>query len=116
MPADDESAAAAGPGAYITWADYDADPSAFHTGDVVLFFHADWCPTCQGTERDLTENADAIPTGLTIVKVDYDDSDDLKRTYGVTTQHTFVQVDAEGNEVATWTGSQTSTDIADNLA
>jgi thioredoxin 1 len=109
--ASDEPVAAA-PGTYITLADYRGNEAMYANGDVVLFFHADWCPTCQATEEDLTANAAAIPPGLTIVKVDYDDSDDLKRQYGVTTQHTYVQVDPDGNELAKWTGSMTSADIA----
>ena len=55
---------------------------------------------------------DNLPTGLTIVSVDYDSSDDVKRQYGVTTQHTFVQIDADGNELAKWTGSTTAEQIA----
>jgi thiol-disulfide isomerase/thioredoxin len=110
--ASEEPAAAAAPGAYITLADYRGNEAMYGNGDVVLFFHADWCPTCQATEEDLTENAAAIPAGLTIVKVDYDDSDELKQRYGITTQHTYVQVDADGNELAKWTGSTTSADIA----
>ncbi len=46
-----------------------------------------------------------MPDGLTVVKVDYDTETDLRQQYGVTQQHTFVQVDESGAELAKWTGS-----------
>ena len=100
-PADASADAAAG--AYVSRADYEADPSAFADTAVVYFFHADWCPSCRGTEEAISESG--VPAGLTVVKVDYDTETDLRRQYGVTTQHTFVQVDASGAEVRKWTGN-----------
>lgn len=76
-------------------------------GDVVLFFRASWCPTCRAVDSDIKANLDDIPSDLTILDVNYDDSSDLKQKYGVTYQHTFVQVDAEGNQIKKWTGSPT---------
>lgn len=105
------SAAEVGPGAWVDLAAYEAGPAAYHdTGDVVLFFNADWCPTCQATVASL--DADGVPDGLTVVSVDFDDSDALRQRYGVTVQHTYVQVDADGEELATFTGSLTGADIA----
>jgi thiol-disulfide isomerase/thioredoxin len=105
------TATEAGPGAWVDLAAYEADPAAYHdTGDVVLFFNADWCPTCQATVASL--DADGVPDGLTVVSVDFDDSDALRQRYGVTVQHTYVQVDADGQELATFTGSLTGADIA----
>lgn len=112
--AESPAAVAEGPGTYITLAEYAGNEAMYD--DVVLFFHADWCPTCQGTEKDLTENAAAIPAGLTIVKVDYDSETDLRQKYGVTTQHTFVHVDESGTELAKWSGSMTGADIAAAIA
>ncbi len=103
-------------GAYITLSDYEAGKETYDDGTVVLFFNASWCPTCQETQKNLEADPAAIPAGLTIVKVDFDTSDELKRQYGVTTQHTFVQVDADGNELAKWTGSSTAEDIAGQTA
>lgn len=79
-------------------------------GHVVLFFHAAWCPTCRAANESLTANA--IPDGLLVLKTDYDSSTELKKKYGVTSQHTFVQVDAEGNMIKKWLGSGTATEIA----
>lgn len=75
------------------------------TGKMVLFFHADWCPFCRSLDQNLQSNLENIPEGISILKVDYDTSQDLRVKYGVTTQHTFVQVDENGNEIAQWTGS-----------
>lgn len=77
------------------------------TGDVVLFFHASWCPTCKAANGDITAHLDSIPSGLTILKTDYDSSTALRQKYGVTMQHTFVQVDSRGNMIKKWTGSST---------
>lgn len=113
---DEMTAEAMTTGAYIDLATYESGKDMYDQGKVVLFFNASWCPTCQEAVGNLEGDPDAIPAGLTIVSVDYDSSDDLKRTYGVTTQHTFVQVDAAGNEVAKWTGSVTAEDIAGKTA
>lgn len=104
---------AAASGAYVTLAEYEGSKDRYADSDVVLFFNADWCSTCKEARENLTGDPAAIPAGLTIVKVDYDDSDALKQKYGVTVQHTFVQVDADGNELATWSGSVTADQIAE---
>lgn len=76
-------------------------------GDVVLFFKADWCPTCRALDKDITANAPQIPAGLSILTLDYDASTELKKKYGVTYQHTLVQVDAQGDLVKKWSGTMT---------
>ncbi len=77
------------------------------TGAVVLFFHASWCPTCRALDADIRSNLNQIPKSLTILDVDYDNSTALKQKYGVTYQHTMVQVDASGNLIKKWSGSPT---------
>jgi thiol-disulfide isomerase/thioredoxin len=108
-PAPDPTAAAA-PGGFIDLAAYQADSAAYAAGDVVLFFNASWCPTCKAATANLTSTA--FPAGLTVVSVDFDGETDLRRQYGVTVQHTFVQVDAGGAELAKWSGSTTVDEIA----
>lgn len=80
---------------------------ASDTHDVVLFFRAVWCPTCIAANRDINANLGKIPSSLTILDVNYDNSRDLKKKYGVTYQHTFVQVDSDGNMIKKWSGSPT---------
>lgn len=77
---------------------------ATKTGKAILFFHAKWCPTCKVADQDIRENLNMIPIGVTIFQTDYDTYTDLEKKYGVTYQHTFVQIDAQGNEVAKWNG------------
>lgn len=87
---------------------YSADKIAnAANGDVVLFFHASWCPSCKSVDADIKANMAHIPSDLTILDIDYDKSSDLKKKYGVTSQHTFVQVDAQGNLIKKWLGSPT---------
>lgn len=77
------------------------------TGDVVLFFHASWCPSCRALSTDIEGSRSDIPAGLTILKLDYDKETALKKKYGVTYQHTLVQVDADGNLIKKWSGGGT---------
>lgn len=87
---------------------YDASKLAnANSGDVVLFFRAAWCPTCRALDADIRSKLGGIPADLTILDVDYDNSTELKQKYGVTYQHTFVQVDAQGNLIKKWTNSPT---------
>jgi len=78
----------------------------------VLYFYANWCPTCLPANDDLSSKADQIPSDVTVIRVNYNDSDtdedekELARKYGITYQHTFVQIDSEGKEIAKWNGGQ----------
>ncbi len=84
---------------------YSADKLArAEMGDVVLFFHASWCPSCRGLNGSIESNLKSIPEGVTILKTDYDKETELKKKYGVTYQHTLVQVDKNGNMIKKWSG------------
>ena len=69
----------------------------------VLFFYATWCPTCQEAKKALQARAEELD-GINLYIVDYDNSDDLQKKYGVTYQHTFVQIDEQGMAVQKWNG------------
>ena len=104
------SSMAHGMGHYIDTAAWKADmakPAAM--GATVLFFHASWCPDCRKADASLT--TDGVPDGMTVVKVDYDTATELKQTYGVTQQFTFVLVDGTGAKKAVWTGTHTGAEI-----
>jgi len=79
----------------------------------VLYFYASWCPVCRPANADFEKNADKIPEDLVVIRVNYNDPDtdqeekDLAKKYGITYQHTFVQIDGEGKEVTRWSGGQT---------
>ena len=70
----------------------------------VLYFYATWCPTCSVANEDFTVNASQIPEDVILFRTDYDKELELKRKYAITYQHTFVQVDASGNETTKWNG------------
>lgn len=70
----------------------------------VLFFHAKWCPTCRAANTEFETNLDKIPSDVVLFKTDYDTSSNLKTKYSITYQHTFVQVDALGKQLAKWNG------------
>ena len=72
----------------------------------VLFFNASWCPTCREAREDFTAHSEDLE-GVNLILVDYDNSDDLQMKYGVTYQHTFVQIDPMGNALAQWNGGGT---------
>lgn len=80
-------------------------------GDVVLFFHASWCPSCRSLDSNIEANRSSIPEGLSILKVDYDKETELKKKYGVTYQFTMVQVGADGSLIKKWSGSPTLADL-----
>lgn len=78
----------------------------------VLFFYANWCPTCKPADTSFTKNVTQIPADVTLIRVNYNDTEtdqaekDLAKKYGVTYQHTFIQIDTKGNEVTKWNGGQ----------
>jgi thiol-disulfide isomerase/thioredoxin len=84
------------------------------TGKTVLFFYASWCPTCKPADADFEENANTLPKDVTVIRVNYNDPDtdqeekDLAKKYGITYQHTFVQIDGEGKEIAKWNGGKSA--------
>jgi len=95
---------------------YASEKLAFaETGNVVLFFRASWCPSCRALDKNIKENLGAIPSDLKILDVDYDNSKELKQKYGVTTQHTLVQVDKDGNMISKWSGSPTLSGLISQL-
>ncbi len=83
--------------------------------NTVLFFHSAGCGTCRATEASLKETG--VANGATVLKVDFDADEnfELRKKYGVTKYHTFVQVDADGNEIKKWSGSLSDADIQEQL-
>jgi thiol-disulfide isomerase/thioredoxin len=92
------------------------DKSAFDNASRnrrILFFYASWCPTCKPADVDLKANSKKMPDDLTVIRVNYNDPEtdqeekDLAKKYGITYQHTFVQIDSKGNEITKWNGGKT---------
>lgn len=94
------------PEKYVAHDDWMIHKDAYKNTKQVLFFAASWCPDCKAIDKALMADASSIPDGVSVVKVDYDKATDLRKQYGVTMQHTFVQVDDMGKEVAQWSATK----------
>ncbi len=76
----------------------------------VLYFFATWCPECKEAEKDFQANLGKLPANVAIFKIHYNDPEtssqdkELAKKYGIVYQHTFVQVDNQGNEITKWNG------------
>ncbi len=95
-------------GKYVSYSDALVGISA-HT---VIYFHADWCPTCVRLEKDIQSGT--IPNDLNILKADFDTSKELKKKYGVTSQTTLIHVSPEGELIKKWVGGDLE-DIIENV-
>ena len=95
------------------YTDYSEETFAWAKWDIVLYFHADWCPACKTANKNFLW--EKTPDNLTLLKIDYDNSTELKKKYLVTSQHTFVQVDNEWNMINKWSGSKDSAWILKKL-
>lgn len=89
-------------GTYITYSAAAYESAKQYTR--VLYFHATWCPDCRVINAEFESDSDKIPANVTVLKTDYDTETELKKKYGVTYQHTFVQVDANGDAITKWNG------------
>ena len=95
-----------------TYEPYDASKLVLaKDGKVVLFFNAKWSKTSKQLDQELKNKVDKLPKNFTILSVDYDKNVALRKTYDVPFENTFVQVDAEGNIVNRWSGSEDMAEI-----
>lgn len=67
--------------------------------NVMLFFSANWCPTCGALKKDIAKNPQEIPEDLAIIVIDYDTEIDLRKEYNVAMQHTLIFLDKEKREL-----------------
>ena len=89
-------------GTFIWYSESDWEDNADKTR--VLFFHAAWCPTCRGAQKNILENYAQLNENAVIFKTDYDSKTELKEKYGITKQHTFVITDENGEPISIWYG------------
>ncbi len=102
-------------GNYITYEVYEASKASYADSKVVLFFNASWCSTCKKARDNFESSLSEIPADMTIVVVDFDNSTALRQKYGVTLQHTFVQVDSAGEQLAKWSGTTTIAGLLEKI-
>ncbi len=100
--------------------DKESEYLAFNTEDFeknkskhrVLFFYANWCTTCRPVNAQFLESANQIPEDVVVFRVNYKDSEtddsekDLAEKYKITYQHTFVQVNQQGEVIKKWNGGK----------
>lgn len=67
--------------------------------ELILFFHAPWCPFCRQTDKRIRTLAATGAVLLPVYQVDYDTSEELKIEYVVLTQDTLVRVSAKGERL-----------------
>lgn len=76
----------------------------------VLFFYANWCTTCRPVNAEFLSNSNQLPEDVVVYRVNYRDSDtddtekELAEKYKITYQHTFVQVNQQGEVIKKWNG------------
>jgi len=95
-----------------TYANYDSSLVG-QSDNTVLFFHASWCPSCVAADKGI--NAWEVPENLSILKTDFDSSVELRKKYGVTAQHTFVQVDLSWEMIKKWVWGTSVEDIVERV-
>jgi thiol-disulfide isomerase/thioredoxin len=78
---------------------------------VALFFYAGWCPSCRSLDGAINSSLSSISADTLIIKVDYDTSTELKKKYGVVTQHTTVVLNSDGTLASKKLGAKSVTDI-----
>ena len=77
---------------------------------IVLYFYATWCPSCKVANAEFLASPENIPEDVIVLRINYNDPDtdaqekELAAKYGITYQHTFVQIDEGGNEITKWNG------------
>ena len=81
----------------------------------VLFFTAEWCPSCIIAQKNIEEFKSTIPTDVMIVAVDYDQNKELREKYAVNKQHTFVLLDCDHVEMTKWENSSSVNEIIEHI-
>lgn len=85
------------PAAQGQYVDYSSEIFSSASGKRILYFHAPWCPQCRDLDASIKKGS--IPQDVTIIKADFDTSQDLRKKYGVTQQTTVVLVDSNDNQL-----------------
>lgn len=76
---------------------------------VVYFFKTASCASCKTAQKDLDTRLSTYSTPFVVVVVEYDKEPGktLKEKYGISSDHTWIQIDADGNVVTKWQGGTT---------
>jgi thioredoxin 1 len=99
------------PTGYVNYDEMKVNEALASGQKVALFFHATWCPTCKALEKSINTEISSIPSDALIVKVDYDTSTEMKKKYGVTSQHTTVLIDKDMNLISKKLGARNISEV-----
>lgn len=87
---------------------------------ILLYFYANWCPTCAVQEPLLNSFMNSGKSnGKVALRVNYNDSDteatekELAKTFTITYQHSFIAVGSDGRQVDQAIGMQTEENLRD---
>jgi hypothetical protein len=80
-------------------------------GKIILFFSDKSCSICSEINTNISSNIGTAPKNVAILKVEYDNYQDLRKRYGVLHHHTFVQVDETGSLITMWVNANSLNDI-----
>jgi len=95
-----------------TYEQYDPAKLALaQDGKVVLFFNSKYSKTSKQLDAAFKDKSTKFPSNITILSIDYDKNYALRQQYGVPFEGTFVQVDANGNMINRWSGSEDPAEI-----
>jgi len=88
---------------FIDYQNFEQAKMIAREAQTVLFFYASWCPTCRKAREEFINRQNEFKN-INLILVDYDNSTNLQKKYGVTYQHTFVQINENGDVLAKWNG------------
>lgn len=91
------------------WYTPDTLAQAQAKGRTFLLFWVPWCSSCSALDVELERRSAELPPDVTVLKINMDHDKSLLSKYGVTIQHTLVEIDAQGNEVQKWVGGDFNT-------
>jgi hypothetical protein len=104
---------------YLTYTteNFDSAKAAVATsgGRLLLYFHVDWSSVCVELDQDIAASVHDLPGDLIILRADFEEDTALRQAYDVQHEHTFVQVDSQGNKLTAWLASSNAGDIPSHL-
>ncbi|MBD3251728.1 redoxin family protein [Candidatus Uhrbacteria bacterium] len=109
---DNEDQGSAGGATYVEYSKAAYEAAIANDQPTVLFFYANWCPTCLAEEPHVKAVVAETDKGVNVIRVNTKDRDtdkdeeQLAKDFNVFTQHTFVFLDANGTETKRVIGTQ----------
>lgn len=73
--------------------------ASLNVKNIVLFFHADWCPSCQATDQEIKDRIFELPPDSIIFRTDFDTETVLREKFEITQQHSIVIINKQ-NQLA----------------